>query len=103
MILKNDHDDLLKKMREELEEMKKEIENLRIHQENAKTKAAFDGFENKINELKEDILYKNDYIKDTEEDDYNYNHYMWIKEYIDEVEKIIKNDPEVVVVAFESC
>ena len=98
----NKHDELLNRLNEELKEMKTEIEYLRIHQENAKTKAAFDGFEEKIKELKEEITYKKEYIKDTEEDDYDYNHYMWIKEYIEQVAKIIEDDPDIVAVAFES-
>ncbi len=96
------HDRLLKELNDELNDLQKEKENLRTHQENAKTKAAFDGFEEKIIELKEDIASKKDCIKDVEEDDYNYNHFMWIKEYIEQVDVIIKNDPTIIAVAFYS-
>ena len=96
------HDKLLKDLNEELVDMQKELESIRTHQENAKTKAAFDGFEEKIKEVKENITYKKDYIKDIEEDDYDYNHYMWIKEDIERVEQIIKDNPDIVVVAYAS-
>ena len=96
------HDNLLKDLNEELAEMQKELESIRVHQENAKTKAAFDGFEEKIQDIKEKIQYKKEYIKDIEEDDYGYNHYMWIKKDIEHVEKIIKSDPDIVVVAYKS-
>lgn len=96
------HDDLLKELNEKLIDMQKEVESLRIHQENAKTKIAFDGFEAKIKELKEMIAFQKEYIKDKEEDDYDYNHYMWIKKDIERVEEIIKNDPDIVVVAYAS-
>ena len=96
------HDNYLKELNEELVDMQKELESLRMHQENAKTKVAFDGFEEKIKEIKESIKSQKNYIKDIEEDDYDYNHYVWIKQDIERVEEIIKNDPDIVVVAFAS-
>ena len=96
------HDSLLKELNEELISLEKEIESLRIHQENAKTNVAFDCFEESITKLKESVAYKREYIKDTEEDDYDYNHYMWIKKDIEKVEEIIKNDPDIIVVAYAS-
>ena len=96
------HDNFLKKLNDELYCMQKEIESLRVHQENAKTKAAFDGFEERINELKEDISHTKECIKDFEEDDYEYNHYMRIKEDLEKVNEIIKNDKDVIVVAYQS-
>ena len=96
------HDNLLKELNDELVDMQKELESLRIHQENAKTKVAFDCFEEKINNLKENINYKKEYIKDVEEDDYDYNHYMWIKKDIERVEKIIDEDANIVVEAYAS-
>lgn len=97
-----EHDSLLKELNEELISLEKEIESLRIHQENAKTKVAFDCFEESITKLKESIAYKREYIKDFEEDDYDYNHYMWIKKDIEKVEEIINNDPDIIVVAYAS-
>lgn len=96
------HDNLLKELNEELVELEKEVESLRVHQENAKTKVSFNCFEEKIKVLKEEITYKKAYVKDTEEDDYDYNHYVWIKEDIEKVEEIIKKDPETIVVAYAS-
>ena len=96
------HNALLKELNDELVDMRQEIESLRTHQERAKTKAAFDGFEEKIKESKEDIFCKKEEIKDTEEDDYDYNHYKRIKEDIERVEKIIADDPSIVVAAFAS-
>lgn len=96
------HDNLLKELNDELVLLQKEMESLRIHQENAKTKVAFDGFEEKINEIKEKITYKKEYIKDIEEDDYGYNHFMWIKQDIEQVEIIMKENPDIVVVAYAS-
>ena len=63
---------------------------------------AFECFEEKIKEAKQIAMDKKEYIKDIEEDDYDYNHYMWIKEDITRVEKIMENNPDVVVVAFAS-
>ena len=96
------HDGLLKELNDELISLEKEIESLRIHQENAKTKVAFDCFEERITVLKENIACKREYIKDIEEDDYDYNHYMWIKKDIEKVEEIIKNDPDIIVAAYAS-
>ena len=96
------HDKLLKELNEELVDMQKELESIRTHQENARTKVAFDGFEEQIKDIKENISYKKEVIKDYEEDDYDYNHYMWIKKDIESVEQIIKNDPDIVVVAYAS-
>ena len=89
-------------MNEELIDMQKELESLRKHKENAKTKVAFDGFEEQIKYLKENIFYKKESIKDYEEDDYDYNHYMWIKEDLERVEQVIKDDPNIIVVAYGS-
>ena len=96
------HDELLKELKDELNDLHKEQESLRTHQENAKTKVAFDGFEDKIQETKENICSQKEYIKDIEEDDYGYNHFMWIKEAVKRVEEIMKEDPDIVVVAFAS-
>ena len=96
------HNETLKELREELIEHQQEIESLRVHQENAKTKMAFECFEEKIKETKQIAIDKKEYIKDIEEDDYDYNHYMWIKEDIMQVEKIMEENPDIVVVAFAS-
>lgn len=96
------HDATLKELNEQLVEMQQEVESIRTHQENAKTQVAFDGFTKQIEELKEEISCKKEVIKDYEEDDYDYNHYKWIKEDIERVEQIMKNDPDIVVVGYAS-
>ena len=48
--------------------MKEEVKQLRIHQENATTKVAFDCFEEKVLEAKEKIESQKQYIKDMTED-----------------------------------
>ena len=96
------HDRLLKELNDKLIEMKEEIKQLRIHQENATTKVAFDCFEEKVLEAKEKIESQKQYIKDMTEDDYGYNHFMWIKKDIEAVEQIIEKDPDLVVVAYKS-
>ena len=93
---------MLKELNDELIEMKEEIKQLRIHQENATTKVAFDCFEEKVLEAKEKIESQKQYIKDMTEDDYGYNHFMWIKKDIETVEQLIEKDPDLVVVAYKS-
>lgn len=95
-----DHDDLIKRLKEEINNCQKEIESIRKHQESAQTKVAFDGFEERIKALKEDIKENKGYIKDVEEDDYDYNHFMWIKEYLEKAEQLTKEDESLIVVAF---
>ena len=94
------HDSLIEERKENISECKKEIESLRKHQERAKTKVAFNCFEEKIRELKESILNDKNCINNLEEDDYDYDHYMAIKQYIEIVEKAIADHPDVIAVAF---
>lgn len=96
------HDEAIKEIKTYVKQYRKDIESLRKHQEAAQTKVAFDGFEEKIKERQEDLQCALDELKDTVEDDYVYNHYMWIKEDIEIVEKIIKEDPDIIVAAFAS-
>lgn len=97
-----EHDDCINELKEGIADYRKEIESLRIHQENAKTKAAFDGFKESINEIKEKIQQNEAYIKEMEEDDYDYDHYMYIKNYLASVERLMKEDPELIVAVFAS-
>ena len=79
-----------------------EIKELRKYQQNAKTKAAFEGFSEEIKALKEEIdtlREERDYIMD---DDYDFNHYKWIKEDIEIVENLIREDADLIVLAFYS-
>lgn len=94
------HNACIQDYKDSVLEDKKEIELLRTHQEKAKTKVAFDGFEEKINELKENISSAKEAIREFEEDDYDYEHYMTIKSYIEKVEKVITEQPDVIAVAF---
>ena len=57
-------------------------------------------FEERINELKEDISSAKTSIHNLEEDDYDYSHYMIIKLYIEKVEKVIVEHPDVIAVAW---
>ena len=95
-----EHDDSILGLKEKITEYKNEIELLRAHQENASTKVAFNCFEEKIQEIKDRVVDTNDYIKDIEEDDYDYKHYMWIKKDIEQIESIISEDPDIIVVAY---
>lgn len=97
-----DHYESIKRLNNRIDEYRREIELLRKHQGNAKTKAAFDGFENNIKEIKEDINIIENSIKEVEEDDYDYEHYMLIKKDLEMVEQIIKEDPDIIVVAYAS-
>ena len=96
------HDNNIQRMKNEVVEYKNEIESMRKHQENATTKVAFDSFEEKIKEIKEIIRETSNCIADLQEDDYDYDHYMCIKRDIEIVERLITNDPELIVVAFAS-
>lgn len=95
-----DHDDWIKSLHEEIEECHQEIESIRIHQENAKTKVAFQQFEEIIHKLKEDISSTKCSINEIEEDDYDYDHYRWIKEMIETVESLIEEDKDLIAVAY---
>ena len=95
-----DHDRWISDLKTEIRQYKKEIESLRVHQEKAKTEIAFNKFEDKINELKENIAVLKASIKEIQEDDYDYEHFMRIKMCIDQVEQIVKDYPDVIVVAF---
>lgn len=97
-----EHDNWLKRLNEDINDYEKEIESIRYHQENAKTKIAFEGFQKRINKLNDEIKQTRLTIKDVEEDDYDYNHYMWIKEYIEIVKEKIKTDENLIVIAFAS-
>ena len=68
-----EHDDNIQRLKDEIIDYKEEIKEIRAHQENAKTKVAFDCFEEKIKELKDNINSTKEYIKDIEEDDYDMN------------------------------
>lgn len=94
------HDRWIQNYKDDIQEYKQEIELLRTHQEKVETKAAFDGFEETINKLREDISSAKTSIHDLEEDDYNYSHYMIIKLCIEKVEKVIVEHPDVVAVAW---
>lgn len=96
------HDDWLKDLDQEILDYQKEIESIRKHQEKAKTKVAFDGFEENIQKIKEYLLETQQSKKDIEEDDYDYLHYMSIKSHFEQVERIMKEDQSVVVAAFAS-
>ena len=93
------NEELIQNRRDEIVELKEEINSIRTHQENARTKAAFDGFERTIKELKEQIEYRKCDIKDLEED-YDIEHYRTIETYLEMVEEIIKEDPNIIVVAY---
>ena len=94
------HDDHIQRQKKCISEYREEIESLRTQQKRSETKAAFECFEEKIQELREKIVETEEYIIDIEEDDYDYNHYMWIKEYLEVSKDIIDKYPEVVVFAF---
>ena len=97
-----EHDDCIKRLKDRITDCQKEIESLRIHQENAKTKVAFDGFKESINEIKEEIQQNEMYIKETEEDDYGYDHYMYIKNDLEIAEKLMKDDADLIVAIYAS-
>ena len=97
-----EHDDCINVLKEEITNYRKEIESLRIHQENAKTKVAFDGFEESINEIKEKIQRNQTCIKETEEDDYGYDPYMYIKNDLEIAEKLMKDDADLIVAIYAS-
>lgn len=59
-------------------------------------------FEENIQKIKEYLLGTQQSKKDIEEDDYDYLHYMSIKNHLEQVERMMKEDPSVVVVAFAS-
>ena len=63
---------------------------------------AFKGFSETIKELKEEIQSEKSFIKGLENDDYDYDHYMCIKNDLELVEKLIREDPELIVAAFVS-
>lgn len=97
-----EHDDCIKRLKDRITDCQKEIESLRIHQENAKTKVAFDGFKESINEIKEEIQQNEMCIKETEEDDYGYDHYMYIKNDLEIAEKLMKDDADLIVAIYAS-
>ena len=97
-----EHDNDLAEVRGRIAGYQKEIEGLRIHQENAKTKASFAGFEARIKELRENIRLEEGYLRETEEDDYGYEHYMHIKRDLELAEDLMKKDHDLIVVAFAS-
>lgn len=97
-----EHDDTIKNYEDSITYCQNEVELLRKHQENAKTKVAFDGFEEKIEELKDKIEYYKEQIIDIKEYDYDYDHYMMIKKYLEAVETKIKEDEDLIVTAFAS-
>lgn len=100
--VEREHDNDLMEIRERISGYQKEIEGLRIHQENAKTKAAFVGFEGCIKELEENIRLEGGYLREAKEDDYEYEHYMLIKQDLELIENLMKKDPDLIVVAFAS-
>ena len=97
-----DHDNAIKEAKERIHELLMEIETIRLPQEKAKTEVAFKGFSETIKELKEEIQSEKSFIKGMENDDYDYDHYMYIKNDLELVEKLIKEDPELIVAAFAS-
>lgn len=94
------HQELLKSIEQDISDCEKEIKELRIHQENSKTKVAFKGFQDEIASLKEKISDYKSCLEEAKEDDYDYNHYMWIKEYIELCEEKIKEDPDLIIAAW---
>ena len=94
------HDGWIRHYKDNILKCEKEIESLITHQERAETKAAFDGFEEKINKLKERISSCEESICDLKEDDYDYDHYQTIECYIQKVEKVIAEQPDVIAVAW---
>ena len=99
---RKDHEDSLRRLREEIEGCHKEIESLRVHQEKAKTKVAFDCFEENIADIKERIDGLKETIKDLENDDYDYDHYICIENDLKTAKRISEEHPEIVVVAYAS-
>lgn len=95
-----EHDETLDRIKMKIVELKDEIEDLRKHQERSKTKVAFDGFEERIQDLKERIREEQECLEDYKEDDYGYDHYMYIKHDLETVEELIKNDPDLIVAAY---
>jgi len=95
-----EHNTCIKKLKKDIKECQMEIKEIRKHQENAQTKAAFDGFEEKINDIKEYIEDRKEEMQEIEEDDYDYDHYMWIKEYLEKIDQLMKEDESLIVVAF---
>lgn len=77
-----------------------EIEKIRVHQENAKTEIAFKGFNDSIRKIKEEIQMEEQYIREMKNDDYDYDHYMYIKNDLEIAEDLMKKDPGLIVVAF---
>ena len=95
-----EHDETLARIEARIVELKAEIEDLRVHQERSETKVAFDGFEERIQDLKERIKEEQECFEDYKVDDYGYDHYMYIKHDLETVEELIKNDPDLIVAAY---
>ena len=95
-----DHDAAIERLKQEKQETIDEIEDIRKHQENAKRKEVFNCFQEQIESLKEDVRNYDSWIQDIIEDDYDYNHYMWIKEYLDEAKQIMEEHPEIIIAAY---
>ena len=96
------HNNAINEAKERIHELLTEIETIRFHQEKTKTEVAFKGFSETIRELKEEIQSEKSFIKGLENDDYDYDHYMCIKNDLELVEKLIREDPELIVAAFAS-
>ena len=101
--VEKEHNDLIQSYKDDIQKAEKEIENIRCHQEKATTEAAFNGFDKNIQKLKERIAEYQSSVQCLFEDDYDYDHYMLIKKYIEIVEKLIEEDPDLVVVAYFSA
>lgn len=99
---RKEHNDYLMNLKLQNIKLQEEIESLRVHQENAKTKVAFDGFKEAIEDLKEEICSNDCTYKELEDDDYDYEHFMQIEDYIKKIERLIKENPDLIVTAMAS-
>lgn len=100
--VEKEHNDIIQSHKDDITRYENEIESLRCHQEKAETKAAFDGFERSIRGLRCKISEAESSIKYYEKDDYDYEKYMLIKNYVEIVEELIRKDPDLVVAAYFS-
>ena len=100
--VEKEHNDIIQTYKDDIASYEKEIECIRCHQEKAKTKAVYDGFERSIRGLRRKIGEAKSHVKYYEKDDYDFAKYMKIKQYLLIVEELIQKDPDLVVVAYFS-
>lgn len=96
------HQKVLHDITQSIRKKEEEIEKLRKFQLKAQTEVAFDGFQKQIDNLKIEIQEKEEYFAELSEDDYDYDHYQYIKEAFEDVEKVIAEDPNIIVTAYAS-